>query len=121
MPLWYLSPIQPLKNLFGSIEKKPVMGSIVAGFYHGSGQDSVLRANGGYLVIQIEPLLTSAYIWEMLKTTLRNSSLRIEDGPEQSAQGMPSLKPQPVKIDLKVILVGGVCSVSAASECRFPV
>lgn len=94
------------KNLFGSIEKKPVMGSIVADFTMVQA-GSVLHANGGYLVIQIEPLLTSPYIWETLKTTLRNSSLRIEDGPEQSAQGMPSLKPEPVKIDLKVILVGG--------------
>ncbi len=94
------------KNLFGSIEKKPVMGSIVADFTMVQA-GSVLRANGGYLVIQIEPLLTSPYIWETLKTTLRNSSLRIEDGPEQTAQGMPSLKPEPVKIDLKVILVGG--------------
>ena len=94
------------KNLFGSIEKKPVMGSIVADFTMVQA-GSVLRANGGYLVIQIEPLLTSPYIWENLKTTLRNSSLKIEDGPEQTAQGMPSLKPEPVKIDLKVILVGG--------------
>jgi lon-related putative ATP-dependent protease len=82
------------------------MGSIVADFTMVQA-GSVLHANGGYLVIQIEPLLTSPYIWETLKTTLRNSSLRIEDGPEQSAQGMPSLKPEPVKIDLKVILVGG--------------
>ncbi|MFK5952340.1 MAG: ATP-binding protein [Desulfobacterium sp.] len=94
------------KNLFGSIEKKPVMGSIVADFTMVQA-GSVLRANGGYLVIQIEPLLTFPQIWENLKTTLRNSSLKIEDGPEQTAQGMPSLKPEPVKIDLKVILVGG--------------
>ncbi|SMC63137.1 lon-related putative ATP-dependent protease [Desulfocicer vacuolatum DSM 3385] len=94
------------KNLFGSIEKKPVMGAFAADFTMVQA-GSVLRANGGYLVLQIEPLLTSPYIWETLKTTLRNSSLRIEDGPESSAQGMPSLKPEPVHIDLKVILVGG--------------
>ncbi len=94
------------KNLFGTIEKKPVMGSIVADFTMVQA-GSVLSANGGYLVIQIEPLLTFPYIWETLKTTLRDSSLRIEDDPELSAQGMPSLKPEPIKIDLKVILVGG--------------
>lgn len=99
-------PNPSFHNLFGKIEKRPVMGSfktdftmVVAG--------SLLKANGGHLIVNIEPLLASSVVWETFKGTLQESMLRIEDMPGQADYGIPSLKPAPIPLDVKVILIGG--------------
>jgi lon-related putative ATP-dependent protease len=99
-------PSPSFQNLFGKIEKKPVMGSFATDFTMVQA-GSLLRANKGYLVLNIEPLLMDPLVWESLKRTLQDSMLRIEDMPGQADYGMPSLKPAPIPLDVKVILVGG--------------
>ncbi|WP_299980490.1 ATP-binding protein [Desulfobacula sp.] len=93
-------------NLFGKIEKKPVMGSFETDFTMVQA-GSLLKANKGYLVINIEPLLMNLPVWESLKRTLQGSMLQIEDTPGQADYSMPSLKPAPIPLNVKVILVGG--------------
>lgn len=93
-------------NLFGKIEKKPVMGSFKADFTMVVA-GSLLKANGGHLIVNIEPLLANPVVWETFKGTLQESMLRIEDMPGQADYGMPSLKPAPIPLDVKVILIGG--------------
>ena len=99
-------PNPSFHNLFGKIEKKPVMGSFKTDFTMVQA-GSLLRANNGYLVIDIEPLLKNVPVWESLKRTLQDSMLRIEDMPDQADYGMPSLKPAPIPLNVKVILIGG--------------
>jgi len=98
-------PNPTFQNLFGKIEKKPVMGSIATDFTMVQA-GSLLKANKGYLVLNIEPLLMNPMVWESLKRTLQDSQLRIEDMPGQADYGMPSLKPAPIPLAVKVILVG---------------
>ena len=93
-------------NLFGKIEKKPVMGSFATDFTMVQA-GSLLRANGGYIVINIDPLLQNPTVWEALKRTLQQSQLQIEDMPDHADYGMPSLKPAPIPLKVKVILIGG--------------
>jgi len=93
-------------NLFGKIEKKPVRGAFSTDFTMVQA-GSLLKANNGYLVINIEPLLMNPPVWESLKRALQNSKLQIEDMPDQADYGMPSLKPAPIPLNVKVILVGG--------------
>ena len=93
-------------NLFGKIEKQPVMGSFTTDFTMVQA-GSLLKANKGYLMINIEPLLLNAQVWELLKQTLQDASLQIEDMPDQADYGMPSLKPAPIPLDVRVILIGG--------------
>lgn len=99
-------PNPSFHNLFGKIEKKPVMGSVATDFTMVQ-SGSLLKANKGYLVINIEPLLMNPSVWESLKRTLMGSMLQIEDMPDQADYGMPSLKPAPIPLNVKVILVGG--------------
>ncbi len=99
-------PNPSFHNLFGKIEKKPVMGSFATDFTMVQA-GSLLKANKGYLVLNIEPLLINPLVWESLKRTLQDSMLRIEDMPGQADYGMPSLKPAPIPLNVKVILVGG--------------
>lgn len=100
-------PNPSFQNLFGKIEKKPVPGSFETDFTMVQA-GSLLKANKGYLVLNIEPLLMDLQVWETLKRTLQDSQLRIEDMPGQADYGMPSLKPAPIPLDVKVILVGGI-------------
>ncbi len=99
-------PNPSFHNLFGKIEKKPVPGSFATDFTMVQA-GSLLKANSGYLVLNIEPLLMDLPTWESLKRTLQDSQLRIEDMPGQADYGMPSLKPAPIPLTVKVILIGG--------------
>lgn len=93
-------------NLFGSIEYKQEGGYWITDLgYIRSG--SMLKANGGYLVLQITDLFTTPYTWEALKRTIKSKRNTIENLDEQ-LKVIPtvSLKPEPIPIDLKVILIG---------------
>ncbi|MGR4068021.1 Lon protease family protein [Billgrantia sp. C5P2] len=65
------------------------------------------RANGGYLVIDVRALLMHAGAWETLKRVLRAGEIRTES--LEQAYGLIStttLDPEPVPLDLKVVLLG---------------
>jgi len=65
------------------------------------------KANGGYLVLQAKDVLTSTFAWEGLKRSLKTREVNIEDLRDQfGLVTISSLKPEPVKINLKVILLG---------------
>ncbi|MFQ6617728.1 MAG: Lon protease family protein [Fidelibacterota bacterium] len=93
-------------NLFGRIEKRAQFGALVTDFTMIKA-GSLLRANGGYLMLDAESVLTQPFVWDSLKRTLRNRNLRVEDIGEQygflSATG---LKPEPIPIDVKVVMIG---------------
>ena len=64
-------------------------------------------ANGGYLVFQANDLLTNPMCYDALKKVLRSKSLGIENAADpRSSMVMISLKPEPIPLDLKVILIG---------------
>ena len=65
------------------------------------------KANGGFLIVNIRDLLTSAPTWEAFKRVIRNEELSI-DSSRDIAQPITisSLKPEPVAIHTQVILIG---------------
>jgi predicted ATP-dependent protease len=92
-------------NVVGRIEKRAYMGTVNTDFTLVLA-GSLLNANGGYLIMEIEPLLMHPYVWEALKRSLQTKRLDIEDVPEEWAFGTTSLKPQPIPLEVKVILLG---------------
>ena len=93
-------------NLFGRIEKKAVMGTWYSDFTMIT-QGSLLKANGGFLILDVQSVLQHANVWEPLKRALKNKSLQIEDVNEQFGfSSTTSLKPEPIPLDLNVILLG---------------
>jgi len=65
------------------------------------------RANGGYLVIDAREVLINPFVWDSLKRCIRTAEIRIEDVLEQYRfMTMVSLKPEPVPLSAKIILVG---------------
>lgn len=92
--------------LLGRSEHRAEMGALLTDFSLLRG-GALHRANGGYLVLDAHKVLGQPLAWEGLKRALRSNELRIEN-PAQ-LQGMPStvsLEPEPVPLDLKIILIG---------------
>jgi lon-related putative ATP-dependent protease len=92
-------------NVFGRIEKRATMGGVNTDFTLVMA-GSLLAANGGFLIMDIEPLLSHPYVWEALKRALQTQCLSIEDLPEESGPGTTSLRPEPIPLEVKVILLG---------------
>jgi predicted ATP-dependent protease len=92
-------------NVFGRIEKRAFMGTINTDFTMVQA-GSLLNANGGFLIMEIDSVIMNPYVWEALKRTLRTKCLQIEDIPEETGFATTSLKPEPIPLDVKVILLG---------------
>lgn len=93
-------------QLFGRMEKEALFGTLVTDFTM-IREGSLHRANGGYLVIPAEELLTNLFSWEALKRALRNREIVIEEAGERLGLILAKgIQPEPVPLDLKVILIG---------------
>ncbi|MDD5191142.1 MAG: AAA family ATPase, partial [Dehalococcoidales bacterium] len=93
-------------NLFGRIEKDAQFGALYTDFTMIK-SGSLHRANGGYLVMRIEDLLTSFQSWESLKRTLRDGNLTIEDiGERMGFMVTKSLRPEAIPLNVKIVLIG---------------
>lgn len=93
-------------NIFGSIEYENYYGSLKTD--HTMLKPGLLqKANGGYIIFQAKDLLTNGICYEALKKALRIKELGIENPQDQnSSMVMISLKPEPIPLDLKVLLIG---------------
>jgi predicted ATP-dependent protease len=115
------------QNLVGQVEHMAQMGTLTTDF-NLIRAGALHRANGGYLILDALKLLTQPYAWEALKRALLAAQLRIESlGQMLSLISTVSLEPQPIPLDLKVVLVGDrmiyylLCSVDAEFNELFKV
>ena len=93
-------------NLFGKLEYENYYGSLKTDY-------TMLKpgllhiANGGYLIMQATDILSNQMCYETLKKVLRTKELGIENLVDQhSSMVMVSLKPEPIPLNLKVIVIG---------------
>ncbi len=94
------------QNLLGRVEQIAHMGTLFTDFML-IRAGTLLQANGGYLVIEVQKLLSSPYAWEGLKRALRAREVKIENlGETLGLITTVSLEPEPVPIKLKVVLLG---------------
>lgn len=95
-----------LSNLLGSIEYVAHRGTLVTDFRLIKA-GAIHRANGGFLLLDARSLLTEAFSWTALKRTLRQREIRIEDlGRFIGLTSTVSLEPDPIPLDVKVVLFG---------------
>lgn len=92
-------------NIFGRIERRRTEGAVETDHLLVQG-GALLEANGGYLILEIESVLTADAVWETLKRTLVNGRLIIEDAGA-AGLGASALRPAPIDLDVKVVLLGG--------------
>jgi lon-related putative ATP-dependent protease len=94
------------QNLFGRMEKEAQFGVLTTDFtmIHAG---SLHKANGGYLVLRAEVLLQNPLAWESLKTALTSGQVTIEEpGERLGFITIKGLKPEPIPLNVKVILIG---------------
>ncbi|HEY7193646.1 MAG TPA: ATP-binding protein [Gemmatimonadales bacterium] len=93
-------------NLIGHVEHGAQFGTLVTDFTLIRG-GALHRANTGYLVLEAHKLLRAPFAWDALKRALQTGRLRIES-PVQALglAGTVSLEPEPVPLDVQVVLVG---------------
>jgi lon-related putative ATP-dependent protease len=93
-------------NLIGRVEHENRFGMVTTDFTMIKG-GALHRANGGYLILQAKDVLLNFQSWEVLKRVLKTREIRIETIGEQYALlTMATLKPEPIPLDVKVILIG---------------
>ena len=93
-------------NLFGVVEKKPVIGGYVTDFTLIKA-GSMSKANGGYIVLYDRDVLANAGVWEALLRVIKNRELRIEEPAAFFGWAPPQgLRPEPIPTDTKVIIIG---------------
>lgn len=93
-------------NLFGRIEKEAFLGALHTDFTL-IRPGSLHEANGGYLVVSIQELFTNPLSYDALKRAIQHHEISIEEPMERLALvATRTIKPEPVSLDLKIVLVG---------------
>ena len=93
-------------NLIGRVEHRAQMGALVTDFTLIK-PGALHRANGGYLLLDAHKLLLEPFAWEELKRALRQREVRIQSlGQIYSLVSTVSLEPEPIALNLKVVLLG---------------
>ncbi|KGM05967.1 ATP-dependent protease La Type II [Methylophaga thiooxydans] len=94
------------QTLLGCVENMAMMGALVTDFSLIKA-GAVHRANGGYLIIDAEQLLMQPFGWEGLKRALKSKEVRFDTLERiYSLVATVSLEPEPIPLDLKVVLLG---------------
>lgn len=104
------------RSLFGSIEYLSQNDMLVTD-YSRIRAGSLLQAHGGFLMLHLRDLLGDEPVWEKLRRFLRSGRLQIEEpGMLYAPIAAVSMQPEPVDVDVKLILVGSVEEYYAVQE-----
>ena len=95
-----------LRNLFGYAESITEQGSVVT--RHNLIYPGALHlANGGYLIMEADKIISEPQVWPALKRTLKNRRVRIETTAQDLSLTTPvSMNPEEIPLKLKVVLIG---------------
>jgi ATP-dependent Lon protease len=94
------------RNLFGSIDRVvDRRGRLVADFTQIKA-GSLLRANGGYLVFNLEDALTEPFVYKNLKRTIKSGCHQLESFNAWLPFSTGDLRPEPIPVNTKIVVVG---------------
>lgn len=94
------------RNLFGTIERVvDRFGRVVTNFTRIKA-GSLLRANGGYLVLDLEDALQEPFVWKHLKRALKTRSSQIEVYDPFEMFTISAMRPEPIPLDVKLVVLG---------------
>ncbi|MCB0751360.1 MAG: AAA family ATPase, partial [Ignavibacteriae bacterium] len=93
-------------NLFGAIEKYNDGSGVWQSDFTNIKSGSMLRANGGFLVLNAMDAIQEPGVWKTLKRVLLYGKLEIQDLSSLYQVTTSTLKPEPIEIKCKVILIG---------------
>ncbi len=94
------------KNLFGSLERVVDRHGYWRTDFTRIHGGSLLRAAGGFLVINALDLLTEPGTWTPLKRALRNGEIEVQAYDPFYMMAGSGIKPEPIPLTMKVVLIG---------------
>ena len=93
-------------NLLGRIENEAKFGTLSTDFTLIKG-GSIHKANGGFLILGAREVLTSQLSYDGLKRALQSGNITIEEtGQRLGVASTKSLTPQPIPLNVKIVLAG---------------
>jgi len=92
-------------NLFGTIERSLTSQGEVSTSFMKIRAGSLLRANGGFLVLNAEDMLLEPRVWTGLKRALKFRRVQIQS-LESLILGAAALKPEAVPLEVKIVVIG---------------
>jgi predicted ATP-dependent protease len=93
-------------NLFGTIEYKFDKSSETKTNHLMIRPGALVQASWGFLVLRAQDLLQDESCWLMLKRCIEGNQVEIQPPPSQFMNPMPLLKPEPVRVEVKIIIIG---------------
>lgn len=102
--IWESAPTH--RNLFGTIDTVRTEGGGWHADHTGIKSGSLMRASGGVLVLDAMDVLAEDGVWAALKRTLRHRKVELQGADHAPPFLGISLSPEPVDIDVKVVLIG---------------
>ncbi len=93
-------------NLVGEVEYDSEFGNLTTDFMKIKG-GLFHKANGGYLIVQAQDILSAPQAWEAMRRVIKTKEINMDSVREQlGAVVAPTLKPEPIAADIKVIMIG---------------
>ena len=102
-------------NLVGRVERIQQYGALLTDFTLIKA-GALHHANGGFLLMDARKLLLQPYSWDSLKRALSSKNIKIESPSDESTFTTISLDPEPIPLDVKVILTGDAELYDVLSE-----
>lgn len=94
------------KNIFGTVERQLEQGGVWKTDFTQIKAGSLIRANGGYLVLNALDTLAEPGVWQDLKRTLRTGKMEIHTYEPLFGFAPSGMKPEPIELNVKVIMIG---------------
>ena len=95
-----------LVNLLGTVEPKWGPGGIAVSDYRGIRAGALLMADSGYLILDVNDLISEPGAWRALMRTLRTEQLEIVPPELGWMRQQVITQPEPININVRVVLVG---------------
>jgi ATP-dependent Lon protease len=93
------------RNIFGSIERIVDRSGVWRTDYSKIKTGSLVKANGGYLVINLRDAIIEPGVWQALKRALKSKKLEIQTFDPFYFFTTTGLKPEPIELDMKVVVI----------------
>ena len=92
-------------NLVGKVERIQQYGALLTDFTLIKA-GALHRANGGFILLDARKVLEQPFAWDSLKRAIASKCIKIEAPSEETSFTTISLDPEPIPLDIKVVLTG---------------
>lgn len=93
------------RNLFGSIERAMDRSGLWRTDFQKITAGSFIKANGGFLVLNLLDAIVEPGVWQTLKRALKTSELEIQTFDPYSFMASTGIKPEAITMDVKVVVL----------------